>query len=408
MKARNTGQRFGAACGAVASLLATSPAHAGNPACTSLPNPIYAIGGSNPQPILAKIGAALAGLTTPQTLIYQSSGGSCAGVSAVINGTGITGNGTYWNTAGTAQTCTFAVAQPADFAVSTTAATTCTGIPTPLPAGFGDFLGPIQSIDFIVPTGSSATSISAEAAYFLYGFGASTPNTYAVSPWTVPNNIITRNNQAGAAILLNLALGVPLATITASSATGFTLAANSAAVLTDVEAATPPSTGIGYVSSEVAEGAPANTIRVLAYQHFGQQCGWTPSSTPTALDKINVRNGHYVLWANVHLIAAVDGTGKPTDAAAQQFIGWLQDTVAPPTGIDIDALTIKAGATIDCAMEVKRTTDLGPLLPYAPAEPCGCYFDNVATGSTSCTSCTSNASCPVSAPNCRKGFCEVN
>jgi hypothetical protein len=408
MKPRTTGHRVGAACVAAVALLATSrTARAGNPDCTTLPGPIYAIGGSSPQPIIAKIGAALAGLTTPQTLIYQSSGGSCAGVSAVLNATGITGNGTYWSAAGAAQTCTFTVAQPADFAVSTTAATTCPGVTT-LPTGFGDFLGPIQSVDFIVPIGSSATSISAEAAYFVYGFGASTPNNYAVGGWTVPNNIITRNNQAGAAILLSLALGVPVATLTASSASGFTLAANSAAVLTDVEAANPPSSGIGYVSSEVAEGAPSNTIKVLAYQHFGQQCGWTPSSTPTALDKINVRNGHYPLWANVHIVAAVDGNGKPTDTAAQNIIGWFQETVTPPGGIDVDAATIKAGATIDCAMEVKRTSDLGPLLPYAPEAPCGCYFEHVATGTTSCTACTSNAGCSLSAPNCRKGFCEVN
>ena len=74
----------------------------------------------------------------------------------------------------------------------------------------------------------------------------------------------------------------------------------------------------------------------------------------------------------------------------------------------VDALTVKAGAVLDCAMEVKRTTDFGDLIPYAPAEPCGCFFENAATNSTSCAACTTNADCSVSAPNCRKGFCEVN
>ena len=36
-------------------------------------------------------------------------------------------------------------------------------------------------------------------------------------------------------------------------------------------------------------------------------------------------------------------------------------------------------------MEVTRKGDLGPLESYAPAEPCGCYFAKVATGTTSPT-----------------------
>jgi hypothetical protein len=59
-------------------------------------------------------------------------------------------------------------------------------------------------------------------------------------------------------------------------------------------------------------------------------------------------------------------------------------------------------------MEVQRTIDIGPILPYAPAAPCGCYFDFNATGSTTCQTCTSSATCPANASHCTKGYCEVN
>jgi hypothetical protein len=150
---------------------------------------------------------------------------------------------------------------------------------------------------------------------------------------------------------------------------------------------------------------------VLPFQAAGQSCGWLPNSTPNTFDKINVRTGLYSLWSRVHFIAAVDGTGTPTNANAKAFIGYFTGAVTPPTGIDVDALTAQAGATLDCAMEVQRTTDMGQLLSYAPAAPCGCFFEANATGvvPASCQACGgTNPACPASAPVCTKGYCEVN
>jgi hypothetical protein len=275
----------------------------------------------------------------------------------------------------------------------------------------GDFLGPIQAYEFIVPYQSTQTVISAEAAYFIFGFnaGSSTPG-YPVAPWTVPANIITRNNQSGAAIITALALGVPLADLTKTGTGFFTDGKTNAGSLNAVASATGPAieSTLGFCSAETAETAPPMKIKILAYQHYKQQCGWLPNSTPTVFDKINVRNGHYPLWANVHFVAAVDANNTPTNTNAQQVIGWFQGTVAPPSGVDVDTLTVKASAILDCAMEVKRTSDVGPLLPYAPAAPCGCFFEATATGTTQCTACTSSSSCPASATHCRKGYCEVN
>src|SRR5262249_19520846 len=153
-------------------------------------------------------------LSSPVTFVYQSSGGACSGVNAIINNVPISGNGTYWDATGTAQTCTYTLSQPADFGVAGSYPTLCPGVPS-VPAAVGAFLGPIRASEFTAPSQSTQTVISPEAASFVFGFnaGASTP-AYPVSPWTVPANIITRNSQSGAAIIIALALGVPLADLT--------------------------------------------------------------------------------------------------------------------------------------------------------------------------------------------------
>jgi hypothetical protein len=56
---------------------------------------------------------------------------------------------------------------------------------------------------------------------------------------------------------------------------------------------------------------------------------------------------------------------------------------------------------------VKRTAELGPLSSFAPTGACGCYYDKVANGSTTCTPCTSPRDCPATAPACSYGFCET-
>jgi hypothetical protein len=59
-----------------------------------------------------------------------------------------------------------------------------------------------------------------------------------------------------------------------------------------------------------------------------------------------------------------------------------------------------------CAMRVRRTKEMGPLQPYQPTDPCGCYFDKLAAGTTSCETCAQPADCPATAPVCSYGYCE--
>src|SRR5262249_23587717 len=159
---------------------------------------------------------------------------------------------------------------------------------TTVPATFGDFLGPIEAFDFIVPKASSQTNISAPAAYLAYGLGA---NGQA-APWTDVNFLIKRNANSAAAILIAQAIKVPVAKLL-----GVDGASNQGTVNL-VAAATTPEAALGFVSGETYEANTA-TVNVLAYQHYGQTCAYWPGSTSTSLDKQNIRNGHYPLWANL-------------------------------------------------------------------------------------------------------------
>ena len=141
---------------------------------------------------------------------------------------------------------------------------------------------------------------------------------------------------------------------------------------------------------------------------YGQSCGYWPDSTPTAFDKRNVRDGQYFLWANTHFYTRVDESGEPLHPDVATLVGWLTRTVQPPAGIDVTAIEIASGTVPDCAMEVRRTDDLGDIAIYAPDEPCGCFFDAEATGETACDACETDDDCPEGASNCRHGYCEVN
>jgi hypothetical protein len=59
-----------------------------------------------------------------------------------------------------------------------------------------------------------------------------------------------------------------------------------------------------------------------------------------------------------------------------------------------------------CAMKVKRTAEMGPLSPVTSGLRCGCFFDKVANGASSCTPCGGPGDCPSSAPSCNYGYCE--
>ena len=203
------------------------------------------------------------------------------------------------------------------------------------------FEGPIGTTNLIVPVASSQTSISAEAAHFVFGFG----NESAVEPWTDDNFIIIRNQNSAVHNCVAAAIDVPA----------------------------------------------------------------------TAFDKINVRRGQYYLWGTAHLFAKVSGSESKVadiaDASVEKLIGWLTFTEDAPAELPVLDLYIDNYNVPQCAMQVRRSADLGPIESFQPEEPCGCYFDFRATGRTSCEECTTSADCPDvdnGEPICVLGYCEVH
>lgn len=363
--------------------------------CADLPNAIYGLGGSATKPILGKVAAGLAAAAVPQTVVYQAPG-ACVGINGLIASTLITGTASYWDTTGKEQTCTLpAGGQAIDFANMGNSAPSCPGVGQ-LPADIGDFLGPVNTYNIIVPVASSQTAISSEAAYFVFGFG----QLGQAQPWVDDAQIFRRDANSAAQLFIALATGVP-----AEKFKGVDTKSNSGTI-TAVAQSTKPEAAIGLVSGEVADANRA-TIRTLAYQHKNQRCGFTPDSTATAFDKKNVRNGQYDIWAPIHFYARIDAQKKIVNPAVASFIGYFTGEVDAPVNVDMLNIEIKSGNVPRCAMNVWREGDLGGLTKYTPDKPCGCYFDSIATGASTCKACTESSACPTSAPVCRRNFCEA-
>jgi hypothetical protein len=158
----------------------------------------------------------------------------------------------------------------------------------------------------------------------------------------------------------------------------------------------------------------AQSLRGLAVQDRNAACGYFPSTTSTARDDANVRNGHYPLWGPSHFYARVDPQRQiPLKPGVSQFIDGLSGVTALP-GLDLVGEYAAKGLIPLCAMGVTRSDDGGDYTPYKPPLTCNCYFDLIATGVTGCTKCSTNADCPSRAPNCNKfgpqpqqGYCDL-
>jgi hypothetical protein len=365
--------------------------------CGTLSNPIYITGSTAVKPFLAEIAKILVTANPPVTLSYLGQG-SCTGVSAVLHGVPISGSLTYWDGVGAEQTCTVAPALPvaADIGVSDVFATTCERLSGGLPSNVGDFLGPVQTMTFVVPKASTEMSISAEAAYNVYGFGVDS----GVDPWTLESVIFQRDALSGTQRMIAAAIGVDADRWRGAPTTG------SGDMKTRVSTATDPTRAIGILSTDVAQENRA-ILNVLAYQHFGQNCGYYPDREATSNEKQNVRDGHYAIWGPLHFFAVLNNVGYPLNPVVADIIGIMTGTRPAPLGLDLIALEAQRHVVPQCAMRVKRADEMAPLASFAPQGSCGCYYDKVANGTTSCTPCTSKTECAPSASVCSYGYCEM-
>jgi hypothetical protein len=387
----------------------------------ALPNKIFGSGGSAVTATLKRVALAIANdpnaVPAEQTTIFYTDPNACDGY-----GDFLTGKSTrvfkYWVAGQTAdQTCEArAGGQPLDFAHMGNAADLC--VNPVVPAGIGDFAAPIQTVNLITgltPTGGSPEkSISAEALYFIFGFGK--PGQAA--PWTDGAGVFVRQSTAFVTLLVGSHINVPA---TAFVGPNKWAADNASAVPTNGGVVTAITTYVGTDDTKAAQalgyvsGSTADTnrskVKTLAFQGFGQSCGVLPDSTDTAFDKLNVRKGKYALWAQGHYFAPVNASGVPTNPRVANLIGWFNGTTQP-LGSTVSAFneTIKAGDIPECAMEATRDGTVGAFSSFAPEKPCGCRFEAVAGGAApaSCTACETDADCAGGdAKSCNFGYCEA-
>jgi hypothetical protein len=395
--------------GALAFLTFAAKAHAVN--CPTTGSTIYAAGGSSQETFVGTIAAQLANQSPPIWLVYNDTGSACVGYQDLVTPSTIT-SGLYWDTGAKALTsCTIASASPVTLAIMGNSPAQCPQT-AGLADGFGEFLGPVQSIDFVVPVTQSATqqSLSTEAAYYIWGFGAVGPNT--VAPWTVPANIYTRSSSSFLTIFLSLETKLPVARIAQpyppvgdaaapANPTQVKTTLLTESGLNALNGTAGQESGIGFLSAEIAD-AYRSQIRVLAYQHTGQTCGYWPDSNANAFDKINVRTGQYWLWSPVHFFAAVNNgsdatkVASITDAPTKNLIGWFTGDVTQPAGIDVFNSSVASSTVPRCAMQAWRDGDLGDPYSYEPPASCSCKFD-FATGNASkpasCKTCATDNDC---------------
>jgi hypothetical protein len=390
--------------------------------CAALANQgtvVYITGSSAAFPFLRQIAQQLVAQNV--YIVYESTG-SCVGVDAVLNGTAMTtGPGapaltaTYWDSSSSSGVaCDLpAAGVTADIGASDVFAQSCPGFELAnLDAlQVRDAHGPIQTMTFAVPSNSAYAEISAQAAYFAFGFGANgglRDATGDVAIWNDEQYLFKRSATSGTQAMLAAAIGVPAGLWKGKSHK------SSADVAAAIQAAgqnqETANAALGILAADYIDTNNLRAqIRVLAFQDTEQHCAVFPDSSSTAKDKRNVRDGHYPVWGPLHLLLRVDGQGKPLNGANRQavtdIIGYLSGTKALPNQVQLIDLYAQSGLVPECAMRVTRTKDGGNIFPSRPSSPCSCLFDLKATGATSCAECKVQGDCG-SGETCSQGYCE--
>jgi ABC-type phosphate transport system substrate-binding protein len=367
------------------------------------PNVVYITGSTNLPPLLKFVAPLLAQNTPAYTIVFFPSN-SCTGADSVFHADPAKhiikdkapNYASYYDATGNAVPCLLDPGgNTVDVGESDVFASTCNTTYVLPSSSIAQYLGPIQPMTFVVNANSSQTAISAEAAHMIFGLGG---NNGIVTPWTDPNLYYIRSKSTGTNQLLSRAVGVPpdqwwgVDKLTATNVKNALIGVDPAAA----------DSAIGVLSADSADSAGAN-LRELYFQGAGQVCGFLPDSTQFTKDKINVRDGHYQIWGPMHFFAVVDASHQPSPAADAFVTRFSVPNIEQSL---LQAITT-SGLIPACAMKVNRTSEMGPLTPFSPSGQCGCYYDSLTKGSSSCPKCTTAVDCPASRPACNNGFCEL-
>ena len=404
-----------AGCGVLTSALDARAAD-----CGTYPNPVYVAGSTASKPIWAALAQKLTGVS----IIYQAPS-SCVGLNDVVTAVADTKPAIFEDGSAAGIACT--TPGPVTIGISDVFPSSCGSLT--VPAGFKDFQGPIQAMVIAVPNMSTESSISADAAYTVFGWGGT---QYAVGPWTSWNQIFVRSPTSGNETMIGAAIGLASSKWLSQTpdAGASQQEASATAVLTALQGAgagANASSAIGILSSDIGDtnrgttgtndaGATVGGIKILAFQAADQSCGYLPDSDATHFDKINVRQGRYDIWGPLHLLTAVDGSGNPTSAQAATLIKNLTLDASLTTDQQQTVIQSDANAFVipQCAMQVSRSAEVSPVTgggeaSYQPPAGCGCYYESLKNGgnpySKYCKPCGSGCASPY--PTCHFGFCEA-
>ena len=377
--------------------------------CADLPNPLYLQVGDTQEPLMKTLGRQLRKTKVKElqtTLVYVTTG-SCTNIEAMYKGTPITLNPKYvpseeeapdWKTTDAAPTCVIASGgHEVEVANSALFVSACSD--SAPPDGIKLFQGPNQAYAFAVPEASTQTAITAEEAYFVFGFGSAG----MVEPWTDESFYFIRPTTKSTLLALAAAIHVPGKSWHAPDENKLD---QSSQVVSALASSTEPEKSIGILGTEIYD-RNRDKLSSLAFRAFGQKHAYFPDSKSTSFDKRNVRDGHYFPWSPTVWLTHVDGAGKPTNKNAENLINLiLGNEIDPAPDFEPLASVVSVGLVPECAMSVTREKEGGDLSLYTPAEPCGCYFEkNVPEGSTKCTTCDSDNPCATG--KCRHGYCEA-
>lgn len=410
--------------------------------CTALPNPVFIEAGDTQMRMLGDLARKLRDDAAPLTLVYLPRS-TCTLAENLFSAKNTTEVMRYapsvaevaeWD--GTPRQCrNVAGGIPPALGIGATFLSSCSETVQALqPEGVALFRGPVQGYGFVVPEGVLARvpSITREEAYFVFSGRGLAANAI---PWVeepAPSGgtptVFLRGPTTST--LLTVAANVAPELLPAARWVGYRLEGQedrSSVVINGVAnaAGTPlDAATIGILGVELYDRERAR-LDLLAYQAAGQAYGYYPDSTPTARDKRNLRDGHYVPWGYTEYIARVAEGGASVDPNVQRLLDIvrgetvvrLRSAAGVVPAFDLDALEVVAtnGLVPGCAMSVRREFDGGDLSLAEAAAPCGCFFETVQDPSLTtnpppdwsalCPVCSDAAPCAEGV--CRRGYCEA-
>lgn len=387
-------------CWATTALCLGLPGLASAEPCGDLTDSVVVSGSSAASPLLARLAQALSASGDSPVLYYDPSG-SCGGVDALLSPDSFAPSTLLtWSADGTQSLCEVPKDASLDtrVGISDVFPASCRALPNGLPSNVVDFQGPVQVMGFVVPLGSEERAISAEAAYNIFGFG----NESGVAPWTDEGQLFQRDERSGTQRMIAAAIGVP-----AHRFRGNRTESTEDLVQRMLESnAAESGSALGILSAGAA-ATQRSQLRMLYFQDFRESCAFLPDASASSNEKLNVRRGDYPIWGPLHLLTNVDANGRPTTLAANRVVQFVLGLDTFRVGnLEVIGLEAELHLVPQCAMRVARTSELGPLSSHVPAQPCGCFYDALTNGTTSCAPCQAHQDCSDPGSQCRYGYCE--